>query len=222
MKRLIAVLTIVAMAVLAMNAAFCEPVAEAPAEEKPEWVPSVSSAAIEAVVEPPVPVTEVTYRTGMVIKADSDAGLMIFDTPDGQCVAVVDKGQMIEIAASANGWVQIRWGVVIGFVRSDCVALYNAEAAPEEAIRSICIATNLDGMTQVKEGTVVILTATLSGFEDDVYTLQWQYSPDGGSTAIDIAGAGKLTYAYRLTAENFGYMYRLVVHIADEPMTAEE
>ena len=199
-----------------------EPVVEPEVEvesEEPVTEPEVEVEPEEPVVEP---AAEVSYRAGMVLKADSGNGLMIYDAPSGQCIATVGKGQMIEIAVPENGWVQIRWGGLVGFVSSDCVALYNVDAAPEEQIRSIRIYTNLGSETQVREGTVVCLSATLVGFEDDVYTLQWQYSPDGGSTAIDIAGANKPTYAYRLTAENFGYMYRLVVHIQDDLMTTEE
>lgn len=135
---------------------------------------------------------------------------------------MVAKGQMIEIGAVEQGWALIRWDGQTGYVSSDCVALYNAEAAPEEQIRAILIDTNLNGLTQVKEGTTVRLSATLVGFENDVYTLQWQYSPDGGATAIDIAGANKTAYAYRLTVDNFDYMYRLVVHIQDDVTDAEQ
>lgn len=236
MKRLLVLMTALVMAVLTMNAALGEqegtasrtPVIKSPAAsdfedlilETPET--SENDASDVGVVAEESPVKEVSYRTGMVLKADSDAGLTILDAPDGQCIATAGKGQMIWIATPENGWIQVCWNGMVGFVRSDCVALYNEEAAPEEKIRAIRIDTNLGGMKQVKEGTVVSLTATLTGFEDDVYTLQWEYSPDGGNTAIAIAGANKRTYAYRLTAENFGYMYRLVVHIEDAATTAEE
>lgn len=210
MKRLMALMAALLMTLLAMNTALGEAGGEPPVQSP--VAPEIVMDAAEAV----------EYRSGVVLKTDSSEGLLIYDMPGGQCIAAVEKGAMIEIAVARDGWVQICWEGLVGFVSSDCVALYNEEAAPEEQIRSICIYTSLNGVKQVREGTVVSLTAVLTGFENDAYTIQWQYSPDGGSTAVDIDGANKLTYAYRLTADNFGYMYRVVVHIAEEPMTAED
>ena len=151
-----------------------------------------------------------------MLRADSDLGLLVYDAPDGEWIAALSKGQMIEIGTVEEDWTLIRLDDLTGYVLSDYIALYNGEATPEEKIRSINISTNLNGLTRVKEGTTVCLTATLSGFEEDDYTVQWQYSPDGGASAINIDGANSLTYAYRLTAKNFGYLYRVVVDFHEE------
>ena len=185
------------------------PAEEVPAEEVPvEEVPAEEAPAEEAV----------SYRPGIVLSADGASELPVYNTPGGLCIATVNRGVMVEIGSVCDGWALIRIGSLVGYVSSNCVALYNSEAAPEETIRSIRISTNIEGMTQVREGTVVVLTATLVGFENDAYTLQWQYSTDGGATAIDIGGACGLEYAYRISPANFDYMYRIVVFI-DEAQT---
>ena len=168
----------------------------------------------ELIEETPAP--EIEYRAGIVLRADSDLGLLVYDAPDGEWIAALSKGQMIEIGTVEEDWTLIRLDDLTGYVLSDYIALYNGEATPEEKIRSISIANNLSGLTRVKEGTTVYLTATLSGFEEDVYSVQWQYSPDGGASAINIEGANSLTYAYQLTEENFGYLYRVVVDFHEE------
>ncbi len=248
MKRLIALLTVLAMALM-MNVALCEQ-EEAYVQDPVLGLAELESCIQRLIEEVPVEPDQVTpvellpelprlemppvdlplaveqqeevYRSGMVLKGDSETGLMVLDAPGGQCIAVVNNGRMIGIGSIADGWAQISVDGLVGFVRSDYVALYNAETAPEEQVRSIWVDTNLQGMTQVKEGMTVCLTATLTGFENDVYTLQWQYSPDGGATAIDIAGANKTTYAYRLTVDNFDYMYRIVVSVEDEQADAAQ
>ena len=184
------------------------PAEEVPAEEVPAEEPAEEAPAEEAV----------SYRPGIVLSAEGAAELPVYNMPGGLCIATVNRGVMVEIGSVRDGWALIRIGSLVGYVSSNCVALYNSEAAPEETIRSIRISTNIEGMTQVREGTVVVLTATLVGFENDTYTLQWQYSTDGGTTAIDIGGACGLEYAYRISPANFDYMYRIVVSI-DEAQT---
>ena len=193
--------------------------AKVPAEEAPAEVTPEEDAAAEEAVEVEAPA--VSYRPGIVLSAEGAGDVVVYDAPGGAAIGSVGRGQMIGIGSVADGWALIQAGGMTGYVSSGCVALYNTEAAPEEKIRSIRISTSIDGMAQVREGTVVALTATLSGFEDDVYTVQWQYSTDGGATAIDIGGACSLVYAYRLSPDNFNYMYRIVVTIAETADAAE-
>ena len=60
-------------------------------------------------------------------------------------------------------------------------------------------------------GQEVVLKAELEGFrEDDVYTVQWQYSEDGVKFK-NVKGATELTWSYTISEENFGYTWALVV-----------
>lgn len=187
-----------------------------------EEIPAASPVAVPVEKIPDELTEAISYRPGVVLTTDGAESLAVYNSPGGQCIAGIDLGQMIEIGTVCDGWAMIRCNGLTGYVYSNCVALYNSEAAPEEKIRSIVITTNIDGMTQVREGMVVVLTATLIGFEDDVYTVQWQYSTDGGATAIDVGGANSLAYAYRLSSDNFNYMYRIVVTIVDTHTNAAE
>ena len=64
------------------------------------------------------------------------------------------------------------------------------------------------------------LNAELVGFEGVNYQLQWQYTPDGGETIIDVEGATGLTYSFPVTQENAGYLWRLSVQVV-QPDAAE-
>ena len=63
---------------------------------------------------------------------------------------------------------------------------------------------------------MVILTATLTGFENTNYTMQWQYTPDMGETIVDVPGANDTQYSFPITIENAEYLWRLSVTIHDE------
>ena len=93
------------------------------------------------------------------------------------------------------------------------VAVFNAdETLPEEIdLRRINISSSIDEQTTLSYGMLVVVSAELVGFEDDEYTLQWQYTPDMGKTACDIPGATDLWYAYYLNDTNYSYGYRVIV-----------
>ena len=90
---------------------------------------------------------------------------------------------------------------------------YNGETTPEEEeiVRTITVTSSLAGAEVVYEGAEVTLTATLTGFEDDTYTMQWQYTPDGGETVVDVEGANEAEYTFVLDGTNVGYLWRMTV-----------
>ncbi len=60
-------------------------------------------------------------------------------------------------------------------------------------------------------GTEVVLTAEVTGCDPRRVNVEWQYSPDGGVTAVTVEGAHSLEYRYTVTWENQGYLWRAVV-----------
>lgn len=59
-------------------------------------------------------------------------------------------------------------------------------------------------------GAEVNLTAVLEGPDNLEYDIQWQYEDDG-STWIDVPGATDYVYTYKLSDENSGRIWRVVV-----------
>lgn len=111
-----------------------------------------------------------------------------------------------------------------------------AEAVPDDAKlvaviqdklnadRSVSVYLAYDG-DYVTFGDRVTFYAVLNGYEDTVYTLQWQSSHDN-RTWSDISGADKATYAMNVTEENYTDYYRVAVTIngvvvADELLGGE-
>ena len=80
-------------------------------------------------------------------------------------------------------------------------------AAPEPE-RSVNVAVH--GKAQPSIGDTVLLEAVLEGYGDLITSLQWQISADGENWQ-DIAGAAAETLSVRLTEENSGCYWRVLV-----------
>ena len=78
-------------------------------------------------------------------------------------------------------------------------------------MRAITLTSNLTGQTVIYEGTIAELTATLIGFEEGAYTVQWQVSEDD-VTFTDIPGATELVYSFPVDAHNIRCYYRIVIY----------
>ena len=80
----------------------------------------------------------------------------------------------------------------------------------KEDVLSIRIDSDWPDGQKGYKGARITLTATLYGFEDKTYTLQWQYSEDGGESWTDIEGANKITYTYTLDENTTRYKWRIL------------
>ena len=61
------------------------------------------------------------------------------------------------------------------------------------------------------KGTMITMTAELTGFEEGAYTLQWEYSTDGKEWT-EVAGETGITMTYRLDEVNEHYYWRVVAY----------
>ena len=82
-----------------------------------------------------------------------------------------------------------------------------ATQAPE---RSVSI--QMDVPANLQMGDTVTLTATLNGFDGLSVALQWQYSVDGQQW-FDAQGATDTVYAFQVSEETSGSMWRLAVTV---------
>lgn len=74
---------------------------------------------------------------------------------------------------------------------------------------SIEVTSNVEHSDNLTEGTKITLTATLSGFENIEYTLQWQKSLDGENWE-DISGANAEIYTFTLNDDTGRYYWKAV------------
>ena len=105
----------------------------------------------------------------------------------------------------------------------DIIATMKPEGMEELPTRELIIVSSLDEVETVVAGTINHLEAQLINFrEDDKYKVQWKYSEDG-ETFIDIEDATDLEFAYMVTVENGGYIWRVsVVLVTPEELVPEE
>ena len=172
-----------------------------------------------ATVEPTV--TPEPLRMVMpLLGADEDVLLMYAEASDAAAVvAEVPGSEMIGVKAIGDIWTLAVYGNQEGYVLTDKIALYNEEVKPEEVIRSIIVTSNAIGDAVFYTGDTVTLTATLTGFENLAYTLQWQYTPDGGTTIIDAPDGNGLSYSFTVNDENVGYLWRIQIRLLPEEIS---
>lgn len=154
-------------------------------------------------------------RQAIVVLAEDEPMAMLYAGPDvtSEVLAELANGEMLYIRELDAEWSYAVYGDLEGYILTSKIALYNGETTPEEEeiVRTITVTSNLAGAEVVYEGAEVTLTATLTGFEDDTYTMQWQYTPDGGETVVDVEGANEAEYTFVLDGTNVGYLWRMTV-----------
>ena len=88
--------------------------------------------------------------------------------------------------------------------------------APARPERSIRIWT--DAPDEVQEGTSITLQSELTGYEDCILSLRWQYSTDEGITWQDAVGGTGYTYTYAASVELSKCLWHLCVNVLEEPL----
>lgn len=201
-----------------------------PAEgETPEEVPEEQTTETE-VDQPAVEEQAVgEYRAAMVILREGEEFLPFYKTAadDAEVLGKIPAGESLLVRNVKNGWVEARYNDVDGFVRSANVTLVNPDTEEEldqtgEKLRKLWITSNVDGNTVIYEGSEIILTAHLEGFEDEEYHMQWQNSADGGATFRNVDGATGEQVSFNVSVENQNYIWKLVVELAAEPSANAE
>ena len=164
-------------------------------------------------------------RQAIVVLAEGEPAAALHAEPDAasEVLAELANGEMLYIRELDAEWSYAVYGETEGYILTAKIALYNGEPTPEEEeiVRTITVASSLAGEEAVYEGTAVTLTATLTGFENDEYTMQWQYTPDGGETVVDIEGANDAEYTFVLDATNIHYLWRMTVTLYPETPAAQ-
>lgn len=195
-----------------------EPTSEYLTDENGELILDENGNPIPVETEAPV-AEERTLRQVMVLQPECET-LALYAEPDAAAavLAEIPGGTIINVAEIGAGWSFAVYNGVEGYVLTDKIALMDdGMITPEDeaVIRTISITSSIQGQTEVEDGTAVTLTAKLTGFENDVYTLQWKCSKDGGASVENIPGANGLQYTVTVTAENAAYLYALCVTVQD-------
>ena len=195
--------------------------------------------AIEPTEEPVVEPTETPKPYDGPI-AVGNAEVHAAPDADSPVVFTVPNGAAIKVFSTEGDWAKVEAHGFSGYLHRDHVrgvafAQPAATPVPEQpenitendlpdnarllgviqdklsAERSVSVYVSYDG-EYVTFGDTVTLYAVLHGYEDTVYTLQWQSSPDNASWA-DISGAVSASYAVTVTEANYTDYYRVAVTI---------
>ena len=94
------------------------------------------------------------------------------------------------------------------------VMLQLGEVGYDVPIRRVKLSSSLEGLTEITEGTFVVMSAEISGFmTDEIADITWQYRASEDEEFTDIEDAKGFTYVYPVSAENLHYEWRIVLTI---------
>ncbi len=161
-------------------------------------------------------------RLVQVKAAKGEKNVNLYAKPD------IDSGVTMSIANGTSVYLQqfnATWSLVVlnntryYMMNSNIIVFGNDDNAitkeEQETFHTVSIHSELAGMPIVVSGTPITMTANLTGFEEEEYTVQWYYSTDG-IERIEIPGATDLQYTYNINRENVKYYWYIVVTTPDE------
>lgn len=122
-------------------------------------------------------------------------------------IVVIESGEAEETAEEAA---ESEEEILLEETETAEEAEESSEEVEEEVEKTVVLTSNVDDVEEVEEGTEVVLSAELTGFDENA-TLQWQYSEDG-ETWIDVEGAVEASVSFTMTQENENHLWRVVVN----------
>jgi len=94
------------------------------------------------------------------------------------------------------------------------VMLQLGEVGYDVPIRKVKLTSSLEGLTEIAEGSWVVMNAEISGFtEDEIADITWQYRASEDEEFSEIEGAKEFTYIYPVSVDNIHYEWRVVLTI---------
>lgn len=185
----------------------------------PTAKPTKDPESAPAPTEAPAPTKEPAQVMLILTESTQTQRLFIAPSEHTPVVALIPAGALLNADTIQDEWANVTYTnaegeTFIGYVPTAKLALYNPELPEDETtlpVRAITLTSNLTGQTVIYEGTIAELTATLIGFEEGAYTVQWQVSEDD-VTFTDIPGATELVYSFPVDAHNIRCYYRIVIY----------
>ena len=144
---------------------------------------------------------------------------MGYDRQEDDVIAVssIDHGETVWAKPAGGMWAEVyqeEEASVPLYFNMNNVMLLMGEVEYNVPIRKVKLTSTLDGLTEIKKGTEITITADISGFvEDEIVKITWQYRPADAEddTFYDIEGAEGFTYTYTVDAQNIHNEWRIVL-----------
>ena len=181
----------------------------APAEEAQDELPEVTP-----VPEQTAPAEEVLETEAP--ESENDAvNIHAAASVDSEIIGQLGDNDQVDVLDVEGDWTKIRDNGLVGYVQSAHLNIISqpeseeqTEVAPAVEQR-ISLSASRD-ISQLLPGDVLVLTATLSGFEGVNYSLNWQAKYPGDSWT-NIEGASGATLTINITEAHNGCSWRLQV-----------
>ena len=185
---------------------------EKPTEEEPD---GETPAEEEAAEDPEQKMLDNGFVKVMVIREN---GTNLYNTKeaDAEAAGRLDHGEDVWIKAAGGMWGEIcpdEEGAP-QYLNLNNVVLLKGEVEYSIPIRKVRLSSTLEGLTEIEEGTEIIMTAEFSGFaEDEIVDITWQYRSEDDEEGVfrTIEEASGFDYSYRVSAENIHHEWRIIL-----------
>ena len=199
-----------------------EPAAEEQAAEETEEneeVPVVEEPAPEEEPEQNQADEEEMLNAGyirvMIIRQN---GTSLFAEQDEHAEAVgsLACGEVVWAKPAGDIWGEVYRGEESEplFFNLNNAALQLGEVGYDVPVRKVELSSSLEGLTEIEEGSWVVINAEISGFTaDEIADITWQYRASEDEEFRDIEDAHDFMYVYPVSSENVHYEWRIVLTI---------
>ena len=155
------------------------------------------------------------YVRVMVIRQN---GTSLFAEQDEHAEAVgsLACGEIVWAKPAGNIWGEIYQGEESEplYFNLNNAALQLGEVGYDVPVRKVKLSSTLEGLTEIDEGSWVVINAEISGFTaDEIAEITWQYRAAEDEEFCDIEDAHDFMYIYPISSENVHYEWRIVLTI---------
>ena len=155
------------------------------------------------------------YVRVMVIRQN---GTSLFAEQDEHAEAVgsLACGDIVWAKPAGNIWGEVYRGEDSEplYLNLNNAALQLGEVGYDVPVRKVTLSSTLEGLTEIDEGSWVVINAEISGFTaDEIAEITWQYRAAEDEEFCDIEDAHDFMYIYPISSENVHYEWRIVLTI---------
>ena len=155
------------------------------------------------------------YVRVMVIRQN---GTSLFAEQDEHAEAVgsLACGDIVWAKPAGNIWGEVYRGEDSEplYFNLNNAALQLGEVGYDVPVRKVTLSSTLEGLTEIDEGSWVVINAEISGFTaDEIAEITWQYRAAEDEEFCDIEDAHDFMYIYPISSENVHYEWRIVLTI---------
>lgn len=155
------------------------------------------------------------YIRVMIIRQNG-TGLFAEQDEHAEAVGSLACGDIVWAKPAGNIWGEVYRGEESEplYFNLNNAALQLGEVGYDVPVRKVELSSTLEGLSEIDEGSWVVINAEISGFTaDEIAEITWQYRAAEDDEFCNIEDAHDFMYIYPVSSENVHYEWRIVLTI---------